>query len=100
MIRVNEHYLKLKSSYLFSDIAKEVIAKDRAPERVNVSNLKFAARLRDGDAGGGGPLRMRIAGASRRSRAAAGTQKKRRRKNRRRASVGREPGLISSCRPS
>ena len=34
MIRINENYLKLKASYLFSDIAKRVAAFQQAhPER-------------------------------------------------------------------
>ena len=30
MIKINEHYLKLKASYLFSDIAKRVNAHQQA----------------------------------------------------------------------
>jgi hypothetical protein len=33
MIRINEHYLKLQASYLFSNIAKRVAAFQESPSR-------------------------------------------------------------------
>ena len=39
MIRINEHYRKLQSSYLFSDIAKRVAAFQQAHPEVEVIKL-------------------------------------------------------------